>query len=266
LRKFCFGIGLSLLAFGLLLPTDATPQAPPKGPPAKASLDSDKLTPGEFTGTLVNTPDSERKFTVNVTYQKLQLKPGQNLGRSNQNLQQQYNRIVQLQNQVMHPNRRQNPAAAMQQLQNAIVQLQIQSAGAQANKFQVVKATQKVNFHASENLKVRIKDLPKQFDEKGKIKRYSQKELSERKGKDKSLPGFESSPEALRVGQVVQVTLRPIKKPKAALADRVEEKGKAKGKVKEKDPSERKLQVSLIVILKDGDTPQNSTTDPKKKN
>jgi hypothetical protein len=259
--KRYFGIGLLFLCTGLLVPVDAAPQAPPKGPPAKGTLDSDKLAPGEFTGTLVNTPDSERKFTVNVTYQKLQLKPGQNLGRANQNLQRQYSHIVQLQNQLMHPNRRQNPAAAMQQLQTAIAQFQVQSATAQANQFQVVKATQKVNFHASENLKVRIKDLPKQFDEKGRIKRYSQKELSERKGKDKNLPGFESSPESLRVGQVVQVTLRTIKKPKAAKPDRVEEKGKAK----EKDPNERKMQVSLIVILKDGETQQNSTTDAKKK-
>jgi hypothetical protein len=249
----CLRIALCLLGISY----SSLEAAPPKTPP----LDADKLAPGVFTGTLVSTPDADRLFTLNVTYQKLQLKPGQNLGRTNGNLQRQYNRIVQLQNQMMNPGRRHNPVAVMQQLQNALAQFQIQMAQAEANLFQVVTATQKVDFHAEENVKVRTKELPEQIDDKGETKKYTKEELSQLKGKDKNLPGYESSLDALKIGQPVQVTLGVHKKPRpTSSAD--------KDKDKDKDTSnEHKMQVKMIVILKDGDTPPSSTqpgAKPKK--
>jgi hypothetical protein len=264
--RTCAGIAFLLCVVGLNISTDA---APPK-PPAQTALDADQLTPGVFTGTLVSAPNSDRMITVNVTYQKLQLKPGQNLSRANQNLQRQYNHIMQLQNQLMRPSRRHNPMSTMQQLQNAMARFQVQLAQTQANMFQVVNATQKVDFQLEENVKVRIKDLPEQFDEKGNIKRYTPDELRELKGKDKSLPGYESVLENLKVGQVVQVTLAPHKKPRPARSassadtdkDKPKESGKDKAKETEHDaPVEHKLQVRMIVILKDNDSASSS---PKK--
>lgn len=245
--------------------------APPKGP-AQASLDSDKLAPGVFAGTLVSTPNPDRMFTVNVAYQKLQLKPGQNLASANQGLQRQYNRIVQLQNQMMRPpSRHNNPMQTMQQLQNAMVQFQIQLARAEANMFQVINSTQKVDFQVDENVKVRMKDLPDQFDEKGNIKKYSGAELTALKGKDRNLPGYESAIESLQPGQIVQVRLSPHKKPRPAAAssskDDAKEAEKDKHTVADKELShEHKLQVGLIMILKDGDALPTSTTPSKSKN
>jgi hypothetical protein len=277
MRQRCLGIALCLLVFAL--PSFAKAPPKPKAPPAGASLDADKLAPGVFAGTVMNPPGADRMFTINVSYQKLQLKPGQNLNRTNQQLQRQYNHIMQLQNQLNHPSRRHNPSGTMQQLQNAMVQFQVQAARAQANMFQVVNATQKVDFQAEEAVKVRVNYLPEQFDDKGNIKKYSKEELAELKGKDKNLPGYESSIDNLTNGQIVQVTLGVHKKPKPATvlntstADKDKDKDKDKdaekdtSKDKDKDTTtQHKLQVRMIVILKDGASPSNSTKPGKSKN
>jgi len=221
-------------------------------------------------------PNADRMLTVNVTYQKLQLKPGQNLARSNPGLQLQYNRILQLQNQMNRPpSSGHNPMQAMQQLQNAMNQFQVQLARTDANMFQVVKATQKVDFQVAENVKVRRKALPEQFDEKGKIKKYSAEELAALKGKDKYLPGYESSLESLKPGQIVQVKLSTTKKPRSATASSSSNRAGSKEATKEqhasadkdKDAStEHKNQVGLIVILKDNDSEPSSTNPAKNKN
>jgi hypothetical protein len=266
--KRCLDIALCLLAFGLAATAEAdsqTPQTPP-------ILDSDKLAPGVFTGTVVSTPNADRMFTVEVAYQKIQLKTGQNLGQANANLQREYNRILQLQNQLMQPGRRNNPAGTMQQLQQAILQFQVQLARAEANLFQVTPAKQKVDFQAEENVKVRLKKLPEDFDDKGNIKRYTAAELVKLKGKDKDLPGYESSVENLKVGQVVQITLRVHRKPQATPSTTPSSSSSAdRGRDKDKDPDtpQHRLQVRMIMILKDGDgtaTLQTPRTPSKSKN
>jgi hypothetical protein len=254
---------LVMVAAVLALGWASALSAPPKGPPA---LDADKLAPGVFTGTIVSTPDKDRLFTLNVIYQKLQLRPGQNLGRSNANLQRQYNHIVQLQNQLMNPGRHRNPIALMQQLQNTMVNFQVQAAQAEAKLFQVVTATQKVEFQAEENVKVRIKDLPEDFDDKGNIRKYTREEQAELKGKDKNLPGYESTIDALKVGQIVEVTLRAHKKARPAASPSTSaSKNKDADSDKDKEPekestNQHKMQVKMIVILKDGSSSGSKTS------
>ncbi len=116
-----------------------------------------------------------------------------------------------------------------------------------------------VEFQASSKAKVRTLVLPEQFDDKGKPKKYTAKQLAELKGKDTHLPGYESSLEKLESGQVVRLTLRPAPPPPVA-----------KAKAKDKDAAEaaakdqKKMQATLIVILKEGDA--GSSAGPKKKN
>jgi hypothetical protein len=266
------GVGIGLL-LGVLTLAASTKAAPPQAP-VQATLDADKLAPGLFTGTVLSVPNRERIFTVNVAYQKLQLKPGQNLAQANQGLQRQYHRIVQLQNQMMRPpSRNHNPTQTMQQLQNAIVQFRIQLARTQANMFQVINATQKVDFQVEENVKVRIKHLPEQFDERGILKKYSGAELVALKGKDKNLPGYESALESLAPGQIVQVRLRTHKKVRPDSASSSSAKDNAKEAEKGKDAAadqeashEHKLQVGLILILKDSDSLPSSTNATNGKN
>ncbi len=261
-----WGFALYLLFLGWA----ATNAADTKVPPTPPVLDSDKLAPGTFAGTITSVPNAERVFTVNVAYQKIQLKPGQNLGRTNANLQREYNRIVQLQNQLMHPSRRRNPFGTMQQLERAIVQFQVQLARAEANLFQVIPATQKVEFQAEENVKVRNKHLPEEYDEKGNIKHYTAAELVKLKGKDHDLPGYESSVENLKVGQLVQVTLRVHRK--TAETHPSSSSASSSSSAADKERSEEsipqhRLQVRMIMILKeDGATLVTPPPPSKSKN
>lgn len=63
---------------------------------------------------------------------------------------------------------------------------------------------------AAAGVKVRLLNLPREFDDKGRIKEYTEEELKQLKGADpgdQDLPGFKSAFAALRKGDVVQVSL-----------------------------------------------------------
>lgn len=101
-----------------------------------------------------------------------------------------------------------------------------------------------VEFQLSEKAKVRTTILSDPFDDKGNPRKYTRKELDAMKGKDKTLPGYESSTGELRAGQTVQLTLASAPRP-------------AGGKKKD-DPdilraAEKSKQVRLVVILKSPD-------------
>ena len=121
--------------------------------------------------------------------------------------------------------------------------------------FRVDKAKQLVEFQASEAVKVRTLFLAEKFDDKGNPVKYTKDELATLKGKDKTLPGYESALEKLGVGQKVRVALVPApKKPADKNAD-----------AEEKDPmdkADKKMQVKLILIL---DESTGTTESPKEK-
>jgi hypothetical protein len=98
-------------------------------------------------------------------------------------------------------------------------------AQAAAQLYQVATVEKEVEWTAADDIKVRLHNPPPQFDDKGRIKRYSPKELRELKGNDK-LPGYPAEFSDIKSGQIVQVTLqqkkggaRPIKRGKDAEAD-----------------------------------------------
>lgn len=274
--RTCAGIGFFLCLVGLSASADA---APPKGKPAQTTpkVDADVLPPGHFIGTIASTPNSERMFTLKITYPEVRLKQGARMPnlshthsqymnsqyRQMMNLQRQEARIehhrvhnmMQMQQMYMQMQMAQQRTLArlqQQQLQQELRLVQ-QEIRAIQSMYQVVPVTAEVNFQADANVKVRTKALPEQFDEKGKFKKYTREELSALKGKDKELIGYESSVEGLQPGQIVLVSLRSHKKShSAALATPISKKDKADDK--EADSSiEHKRQVTMIVILKDGD-------------
>jgi hypothetical protein len=105
-----------------------------------------------------------------------------------------------------------------------------------------------VQLRAADNIRVRTAFPPFDYDEKGRPKVYTRKELKEMKGPE-NLPGFTAEYEALRAGQMVQVFL--VKNQ----PDPGGKKGKARPKAKinlDDDPElarERRLEVIMIVIL-----------------
>ncbi len=266
MRYRCVGAA-PFLALLLALPAAAQRN---KVPQPQNAVDSDKLGNGQLTGYLLTTPGTDRTFTVRVQYQDAQLKPNalNTAASANNRANHQLQQIARLQQQMA---RSKNPAQQMAQIQRILAQMQVGQARAQNNLYNVVTRTQDVEFQAEENVKVRTQDLPDQFDEKGNIKRYTKEELKQLKGKDTNLPGYESSFEALKEGQLIQVTLatHQAKKPANGPAAKDSEKDKdakekdAKDKpaVKDKEKSlldqaaekdgEKHKQVRLIVILKE---------------
>jgi hypothetical protein len=129
--------------------------------------------------------------------------------------------------------------------------------------YRVDKVKTLVEFQGSETVKVRTMVLPEQFDDKGKPKKYTREELATLKGKDTHLPGYESSLEKLETGQKLRVRFSPKKapstKPKEADPDKdaVPEKDA-------KDPTEKKTQVKVIVILEEAPSTPSPVAKKKK--
>lgn len=75
---------------------------------------------------------------------------------------------------------------------------------------QVVTKTYDIDVTAAPEAKVRIKNAPPRFDQKGNLLKYSADELRELKGdspEDKKLPGYKRDFADLKVGDVVAVSL-----------------------------------------------------------
>lgn len=157
----------------------------------------------------------------------------------------------------------QQEVRAEQQLLRQELQLLRRQIQAIRNMYQVVQVSRNFDFQAAENVKVRLKDLPDRFDDKGRLKKYSRQEMSNLKGKDKNLPGYESTLDSLKPGQTVLVVLRAYKKPapSAKLKNL-----KNPDKIDDGDAAiQHKMQVRTIVILRDSQTPPKKTVQAKKK-
>jgi hypothetical protein len=77
---------------------------------------------------------------------------------------------------------------------------------AESQIYQQDKIDKEVEWTAADEFKVRAANPPPLFDEKGRPKRYTRKELQELRGNDR-LPGFPAEFSDIKAGQIVQVTL-----------------------------------------------------------
>jgi hypothetical protein len=130
-------------------------------------------------------PDSARDFTIEV---------------SMPDPQQMYNLQVWQAQQMASIAQARDPrtyAQRMAQFQMQMAQKQAQGAG---------YTMKPIDVRASENCKVRIMYPPVVYDDGGKLKKYTKKELAELKGTSK-LPGYQSDFDNLKVGQFVEVYL-----------------------------------------------------------
>jgi len=138
---------------------------------------------------------------------------------------------------------------------NAIRQAQIDIARAQATLYTSEKKTQDVELQAIDDVVVRTRHPRDAFDEKGKPKKFTKKELAELKGPDPKLPGYKAEFGDLSADQYVQVYM--VKKKSTGPAPKIViPKGKAKGKDIDVDAikdllDEKTPQISMIVIVAD---------------
>jgi hypothetical protein len=308
MRHRLIGATLLLALTAALVPTALNAQG--KKGKALPPLDSAKLQPGEFTGTVKTTTGSDRTFvatieSLNIVYTGKGLKAYTGNNQAIKQLVKLQNQLVQAQNNYVKVTSGKRPKAAqVNQAANKVQQLSIQLQNqamvvqlqliAQASAvtpeglppgYKLVKSVRDVEFQHTEAVKVRTMFLPEEFDDKGEVKKYSAAEKLKLKGKDKGLPGYESSIEKLEVGQKIKVKLVRRPKPKPAPVEKAEEKEpekkvekvKEKDKDKEKDEEprpkgkateddgEKKLQVRLIIILEEGKGGESSPGEKGKR-
>jgi hypothetical protein len=215
----------SLLVVGLLLvvPVPGAEEA------AKKNKDKDKETPageqltkvGEVTAKIMAVVEDKKSVRIQVE----QLVPVPNPGGQQQLLQAQF-------------------AMARARSPQAMMQAQMQMVRAQQNLVQIQRVTKDYELQATDDVKVRMMSPPPQFDDKGRVKKYTGKELKELKGNDK-LPGYPGEFSDLKQDQIVQVTLVSKKAPPRPPAGAVK-------KGKDSDPSlllDNLPQISMVMIL-----------------
>jgi hypothetical protein len=201
---------------------------------------------GVLTAKVVNVEAQQKSFTVQVEMPVMRAAGGY-AGAGNlqayQALLQQQQQLMQQQMQIMQIR---NPAQRMLALRQLAVQAQQQrvaTPGQAGSPLQVTKVPKDIDLRAIDEMKVRVLDLPVEFDEKGKAKKWTRKEIAERKGPDPSLPGYTADFDNIKAGQIVKVYLvkqKPAPKPVA----------KGKDKVKDDDePVDKRQEVWMVVIL-----------------
>jgi hypothetical protein len=93
----------------------------------------------------------------------------------------------------------------------------------------------------TDDVKIRLMVPPVQYDEKGRPKRYTNKELTDLKGEDKKSPGFPGSVEDLQANAVVRVDLVRTK----------EDLNKLRRNKKD-DPANELDRTNLIIVVSPG--------------
>jgi hypothetical protein len=186
----------------------------------------DKLvSAGEFEGTLTQLDSTSKWFTVEVT---------QKIRYENQGAKQ---NIANLLVQRAQASQNRNLVDRARQLQS----IDLEIAKNQQNLIGTKDQKYTFELQAADEMKVRQAHPPVQFDDKGKPKRYTTKELAELKGPNKKLPGYTADFDNLHTGQKVKVYLA---KKKSTV------KSAPKDADKDSAPDKR-LSVVMIVILQE---------------
>jgi hypothetical protein len=146
---------------------------------------------GQLAGKILTVNESKKSIRLQVTLQY----PKLNTGALNSYVQAQLN----LQQAML--NRDYN--ARLQGIANA----QRQMLQAEMTLYSMQTMTKDVELQTADEVKVRQASPPESFDDKGKLKKYTAKELKELKGPDPKLPGYNGEFSDLREGQYVTVTL-----------------------------------------------------------
>jgi hypothetical protein len=271
-----------LTALTFLLPLMAADnKKDKKDDPTLNPLDSDKLPAGDYTGKLLTTPGSDGAFTLQIDFKHYEPKNPAQLTAKEAKLQAEIQAVQQkMATTQAHLASATKPkeitkyqnqlAQELNHYQQLLAQSQLKP-----SDLKEVTDTKVYDMKLTDTADVRYLNLPTIFDDDGKVKKYTDAELKELKGKKTNLPGYEGKLEDLKIGQIVKVTLVYIA-PKAdakkddAKKDEPKKDDAAKDDTKKDDakdpkdkkPADKKMQVKMIVILQD---PPDDSTDSKGK-
>lgn len=185
-----------------------------KKPAAKDKADNNEslVKLGEFVVTLTQVEGAQKYLTVQYTQHVVV--PNLQAG-----LQNGWN-LMRRQIEIM---RNPNPLYRRQLLMQLLAEQQRN----RMNAVQVRQVPVSLELQATDELKVRVLQPPADFDDRGRPRRYTKKELKEMKGPDPKQPGYTAEFDQLKPGQTVQVALaqrkdalrKLLRKVKAADAD-----------------------------------------------
>jgi hypothetical protein len=170
-------------------------------------------------GKLVKVDADQRRLTVEVTYKTAKQDP------------QVVQNLAHLQLRLAEAQRNRNPVDRLVQMRQIQIDIEKNTRNLYKN------ASEKIEFDAPEEMKVRTMLLPVELDDKGKPRKLTEKEKRELKGPDPTLPGYTGDFDSLKADQTVEVYL--AKQP-------------PKSKAKDKDtdhPEGTRPRIAMLVIL-----------------
>jgi hypothetical protein len=206
----------------------------------------------ELKGKLLSVHPSDKTLTIEIEYQFLEPKNKNALSKMNAQQQKIYKEQQQLlsdQQKLASSRNRAQAARHLQQLQRHMARLQQNELKAN-DLFKVSTAHKDFDLQAVEAVKVRLAKLPTEYDDKGNVVKLTDKELKERKGPDPNLPGYASSFEELKPGQLVKLTLS---------------KSASKDTGNSKDSSDDHPKITMIVVTQEADVTSAPLKGNKKK-
>jgi hypothetical protein len=201
----------------------------------------------EVTGKLVNVNSSDKSFTLQIDLTHLQPKGNQNPVRQESHASRRQEHFLRQEQEILRTKDPVQRAEKMRRLA-AEMEREQQQAARQNNAVHTTTEHKGFDLDAVADAQVRRQDPPVQYDEKGNVKKYTDKELKELKGPDTKLTGYAADWTDLKVGQMVKITLT---------------KAQDKKDNKDKDKTDTKPRASQVLIVKEA--PENADQGGKKK-
>jgi len=183
-----------------------------KKPMDPAAAKEKLINSGKLPGRVVEVDPSEGTMTLHVTLRYAVLNPSA------------VAQLADLRQQLVEALQISDPVERLQRAQ----EIRDEVAQAQAELYNIEEQEIDVPLQLVDDVKVRVLKPPTRFDDKGRVKKYTAKELKELKGTE-NLPGYPSALAAVKAEQIVEVSV-------------------ARKKGKPKDGEEPKLLATKIVI------------------
>ena len=292
MRKLTIGVVL-LGALAICSPPGVFSQKKPKEQSATTadykSLENTK----ELEGKLISLEPTTRRMTLKVGYGYLE--PNPNFHPNSKANADYLRRVKKLIKQQQKALTIADPVKRIERLQQLAVKAQVLQLEAPVGPppFQPAVAYKDVDAEATEDVVVRRAKLPVQYDDKGNVKEYTEKEKKELRGKDPKIPGYAALWADVQTGQQVKLYLKSKKAidkaAKKSLADSLEKSGDAsknqdkakagegdEAKAQDKDePGDKKAKADdsdkeprvytyMILIETEPDSAASSANSPKK--
>jgi hypothetical protein len=201
---------------------------------ATTEEDYKALSNAQIVGKIVSVTPSDKRCKLEFEYSLLVPKNKKSVSKASPAVAQLY----RAQQQLLQNQQKALAAKHLQQLHQHSGRVGHIAGGAPAH-FTIKTEKKEFDLQAEDAVRVRIAKLPAQVDDKGKAKAYTDQELKERKGPDTALPGYASSFEELKAGQVVKIKLGRSKPAKA----------------KDEQNEDDHPKITMIVIADGGGTP-----------